>query len=116
MDKALETHDIPLTSAATEMGFTQSSIWGFVTAKLLALISDVPHKTRVDTGKGSWEITLETILAPGFPQSHLCWRYCLSSAEGVGDTYQMPCVPLSVHFLPLHLSFQELPVSHNSPS
>lgn len=53
------THDITLTSASTEMGFTLSSIWGFVVAKLLALIYDVPHKTRVDTRKGSWDITLE---------------------------------------------------------
>lgn len=32
------THDITLTSASTEMGFTLSSIWGSVVAKLLALL------------------------------------------------------------------------------
>lgn len=113
MDKALETHDIALTSAPTEMGFTQSSIWGFAVAKLLALIYDVPHKTRVNTRKGSCEITLERILAPGFPHSQLCWRYYLSSAEGVGDMGQMVVCPSLYSSYPY--LFQEPPVSHNSP-
>lgn len=106
MDKALETHDIVLTSAPTEMGFTQSSVWGFVVAKLRGLIYDVPHKTRMDTRKGSWGITLERILAPGFPHSQLCWRYYLSSAEGVGDMDQMVVYPRLYSSYPYMSSFR----------
>lgn len=45
------THDITLTSASTEMGFTLSSIWGSVVAKLLALLEY--YLSRAE-GVGEW--------------------------------------------------------------
>lgn len=110
------THGNPLTSASTEMSFTQSSIcWGFVMAKLLTPLSNAPHKTTMEVEKGNWEITLESTLAPGFPLNQLCWWYYLSSAEGVGDMWRRGCTLLSSCSLLLHLCYQELLVSHNSP-